>query len=151
MKQHPDLSSDASPRLKAALLSPPPADRLPPLSILLRHQLFKSCRGCDVKGGQAEHSESFFFKDGPTASSAITLFAVKYVCIFNIEGGEEKKKKTCWMWLNLSSLIGHMQTPQQCAGERYLISLILPPDQAPTTDSCPTPATFLFIWATQTT
>lgn len=37
------------------------------------------------------------------------------------------------MWLNLSSLIGVMQTLQQCAAERYLISLIIiiPPDRSP--------------------
>lgn len=37
------------------------------------------------------------------------------------------------MWLNLSSLIGAIQTAQQCAAERYLISLIIiiPPDQSP--------------------
>lgn len=45
------------------------------------------------------------------------------------------------MWLNLRSLIGDMQTPQQCAGERYLISLIIiiPPDQSPPPDYCPSP------------
>lgn len=45
------------------------------------------------------------------------------------------------MWLNLSSLIGDMQTLQQCAGERYLISLIIviPPDQSPPPDCCPSP------------
>lgn len=45
------------------------------------------------------------------------------------------------MWLNLSSLIGDMQTLQQCAGERYLISLIIiiPPDRSPPPDCCPSP------------
>lgn len=54
------------------------------------------------------------------------------------------------MWLNLSSLIGDMQTLQQCAGERYLISLIATPDQSPPPDCCPSPISFLFIVATQT-
>lgn len=71
--------------LKAALLSVLPADLLSALSILFKHQLFKSCSGRDVKGGQFEYSESFFFKDRPTAPSAITLLVVKYVCIFNIK------------------------------------------------------------------
>lgn len=45
------------------------------------------------------------------------------------------------MWLNLSSLIGDKQTLQQCAAERYLISLIIiiPPDQSPLPDCCPSP------------
>lgn len=45
------------------------------------------------------------------------------------------------MWLNLSSLIGDMQNPQQCAGERYLISLIIiiRPDLPLPTDCCPSP------------
>lgn len=45
------------------------------------------------------------------------------------------------MGLNLSSLIGDMQTPQQCAAERYLISLIIiaPPDRPPPPDCCPSP------------
>lgn len=40
------------------------------------------------------------------------------------------------MWLNLSSLIGDMQTLQQCAAERYLISpiIVIPPP-----DCCPSP------------
>lgn len=50
------------------------------------------------------------------------------------------------MWLKLSSLIGDMQALQQCAGERYLISLIIitPPDQSPPPDCCPSPNLALY-------